>query len=227
MPPEEIKQLGIIERYRQAHHAIARLIAQGWNNGQIRAHTGVTSHRIALLRADPTFQELIHIYEAKFTERVEQAVDAYTDLAMSNMIAAETLIADKLDEAIATGENLPTRELISIISDRADRFGYSKHTVHTVNHDFASRLDRAIARSGVKQIDAKAVEVKALPIKEEVPALTGGRDAEFESQRERQPIAQPETLQLRKVQGAVRPPASSRSGPSLSNVLQRRRLGSR
>src|SRR5208282_4607503 len=85
----------------------------------------------------------------------------YLDLGMSNMIASERMIAERLDaaeEKDAVPISLPVLDKIS--QGRADRFGYSKHTVHHHEHDFATALDRAIARSGkaevIKQIEGRA-----------------------------------------------------------------------
>ena len=156
------KQLSIIEQYKESHHAVAKMFACGMVPAMIRRQTGYSMRRLTLLWSDPTFQELIAHYRARVEEKWEQNVDAYTDLAVGNMIAAERQISDKLAEADDLGETLPTRELIAIASDRADRFGYSKHTVHHHEHDFAAALDRAIARSGKaepKQIEEQALEV--------------------------------------------------------------------
>ena len=156
---DEDRQLNVWERFREDHHAVARMIAIGMTDNMIRQRTGRSLRRLALLKADPSFNELIAIYSQRVEEKWDASVDTYLDLGMANMIRAESQIAEHLDKSEDTGELLPVGVLDRISQGRADRFGYSKHTVLHHNHDFASALDRAIARSGKaepKQIEAQA-----------------------------------------------------------------------
>jgi hypothetical protein len=105
-----------------------------------------------LLCADPTFQELIAGYTKRVVMKIELAQDAYLDTAVSNMLRAEQQIADHLDQSEESGELLPVNTLDKISQGRADRFGYSKHTKVEHTHDFASMLDKAIARSGKAKV---------------------------------------------------------------------------
>jgi hypothetical protein len=97
----------------------------------------------------------------------EEQIQEFGDLAIANLLKAERMLGDKIDAAEDADEFLPTRDLLGIIADRADRFGYSKHSQVTVKHDFANALERAVLRSGkgeaMKQIEGKAVEVPSLP----------------------------------------------------------------
>ena len=90
-------------------------------------------------------------------------MDQYLDLGMGNMIRAEAMIQDKMDDADEKGEELPLLTLNRLSQDRADRFGYPKTSQVEHKHDFAALLDRAIERSGkareVKVIESTAVEV--------------------------------------------------------------------
>ncbi len=75
--------------------------------------------------------------------------DAFYEVATSNMLKAEVMLADKLEAAEEEGTHLPTRDLIAISRDAADRFGYGKRQTNlNVNADFASLLEKAIQRSG-------------------------------------------------------------------------------
>jgi hypothetical protein len=151
---EELKPL--IERFREHHHAVASMMAAGMTDAMIRRQTGISHHRLSLYRADPTFQELVIQKAQVVAEKFDQNIDAYLDLGMGNMIRSEALIAERLNE----DEPIPLLTLDRISQGRADRFGYSKHSTMRVEHDFASMLDKAIARSGkapeIKQIEAQA-----------------------------------------------------------------------
>lgn len=171
----EASDKNIIRRFRIQHHAIAQMFAAGYTPSKIRRDTGVSQRRLALLYADPTFQELIAYYAKKTVDRMAEDIDIYSSLAIGNMISAEMQLAERLEAAAESGELLPTRELHLITSDRADRFGYSKHTVHEHTHDFASRLARARKRSGHEH-EMKTVEAVAQSMVPPVHALPPPRE---------------------------------------------------
>lgn len=148
--------LPLVERYRESHHAIARMIAIGQTDSMVRRNTGLSLRRLTLLKNSPSFQELIEFYSQQIAEKVDATVDAYIDLGVANMLRSETMIADHLDaaqDAIEAGEPnpIPITILDRISQGRADRFGYSKHSVIHHDHDFAAALDRAIERSGAAE----------------------------------------------------------------------------
>ena len=155
--PKMVKLSPQIARFKDSHHQIARMFAAGMTPTMISRHTGYSSRRLSLYWRDPTFQELIAEYAKLEIEELQVSGDTYAALAMNNMIAAERQLADKIEEADELGETLPTRELLAISADRADRFGYSKrNTQVNINLDLASQIDRAIDRSGIKTIEASA-----------------------------------------------------------------------
>lgn len=143
---------------RDSHHRVARLVASGLRQFEVAAKTGYSIQRIGTLTASPAFRQLVAEYQALVTEAFVESQDDYFTVATSNMLKAERQIADKLDAADDAGETLPTRELVAISRDAADRFGYGKKLTNlNVNVDFASKLEKAIARSG------KTIEATALP----------------------------------------------------------------
>ena len=162
----------MIERYREHHHAIAAMVAAGMTPAMIRRKTGLSSYRLCLYMADPTFNELVAQKAKIVVEKFEENIDTYLDLGVSNMILAETMVSEHLHQAIDREELLPIGTLDRISQGRADRFGYSKHTVLHHNHDFASALDRAIARSG--KAEPKQIEARAEPaaLNQPQPLLT-------------------------------------------------------
>jgi hypothetical protein len=152
-----------LDQYRERHHAVARLVAIGATPDHIRRQTGISHRRMTILMADPSFKELVTLYRDDVDKAWNRNVDQYLDLGMGNMIRAEAMIQDKLDDADEKGEELPLLTLNRLSQDRADRFGYPKTSQVEHKHDFAALLDRAIERSGkareVKVIEAIAVEV--------------------------------------------------------------------
>lgn len=149
---------GIVAKFRESHHVVAKLFAAGLKGQDVAARTGYAPNWIAQLHNDPSFQELLAKYRDLDTQLFLEGRDEFYSLATKNMIQAERQLSDKMDEADEESETLPTRELISIVADRADRFGYGKReTKFNVNVDFADALQRAIKRSG-KTIDGTVTE---------------------------------------------------------------------
>lgn len=144
------------KRFRDPHHRLAKLLAFGLRLNDAAAKAGYSYTRAHTLSIDPSFRELVARYAKQMTDSFAESIDDYTELATSNMLKAERMLAEKLDEADENAETLPVRELIAISRDAADRFGYGKKQTNVnVNVDFASQLERAIQRSG-KIIDSGA-----------------------------------------------------------------------
>jgi hypothetical protein len=148
------RSASIPQRLRESHHFVARLLALGLEQSAISLMTGFSVTRISQLAQAPAMIEQIALYVKEVQGKVIEDIDTFTTLATQNMIAAERQVLDHITDADANDELLPLRELRAIVADRADRFGYGKHTTSTnVNVDFASRLEAAIQRSG-KTIEA-------------------------------------------------------------------------
>lgn len=144
---------GRVAKFRDTHHRIARMFASGMRRAEIVERSGYSTQRVDTLCYDPAFQELISAYREKVTEAWVSGVEAYAEVATSNMLKAEVMLADKLELAEEAGELLPTRDLIAISRDAADRFGFGKRQTNTnVNVDFAAMLEKAIARSGKSNV---------------------------------------------------------------------------
>lgn len=159
----------LVQRLRDSHHNVARLLALGLRDFEVAQRSGYSMQRVYTLKLDPSFAELVEHYRQQARATFEEAADDYLTLAAQNMIKAERMIADKLDAADADDKALPTRELIAISRDAADRLGYGKKQTNiNVNVDFAAQLERAINRSG-KVIDAvPQAAARALPFQRRV-----------------------------------------------------------
>lgn len=137
-----------IKSLSDKHHRLARAVASGLPTTEIAAICGITTTRISMLKSDPAFIELIAHYRGMVTADYIRSADSYLEIATANMIKAEAMLGDKLDAAIDNDELLPTRDLIAISRDAADRFGYGKTQKNlNVNVDFAAQLEAARKRS--------------------------------------------------------------------------------
>lgn len=152
---------GIVKVFRDSHHKIARLVASGLKPGEVCARAGISMTRLMQLKGDPAFEELVSQYRKKVDEAFVEGVGDFYEVATSNMLKAEVMLADKLDDAINAGELLPTKDLLAISRDAADRFGYEKRKTNNnnnVNFDFAAMLEKAAFRSGRSNvIDARPI----------------------------------------------------------------------
>lgn len=166
-------KLRAADRFKDSHHRIARLFATGLRHADVCVKTGYSEGRISTLHADPSFQELIASYRKQVDAAFVASVDDYFEIATSNMLKAERMLSDKLDEADEAGETLPTKDLLAISRDAADRFGYGKKQTNVnVNIDFAARLERARTRAATKTIESSAVDLPRLPAKAGVSATS-------------------------------------------------------
>lgn len=149
----------ILQRFRDPHHRLARLIAAGLSNTEINERTGMSLGRISAHRNSPAFEDLIAKYRDRVDAAFEREQDEYAKLATGNMLKAESMIAEKLEEHEENGTLPPVRELIAISRDAADRFGYGKRQTNlNINADFASMLEKARGRADkAKLIEAVAV----------------------------------------------------------------------
>lgn len=150
---EKRRPHSIVARFRDSHHKLAWLFASGMRIKDIALAAGYSYNRVLTLSSDPAFKELIAQKREKIDDNRAEVLDDFEELIKGNMLKAERQLSDKLDDADEAEELLPTRELIAISRDAADRLGYGKkETRLNVNIDFAAKLDRAVARSS-KVID--------------------------------------------------------------------------
>lgn len=158
-----------LQSLSDGHHAVARAVAAGLPNVEIARLTGRNASRISLLKSDPAFQELVAHYRGIVTAEFVRSIDHYMEVATSNMLRAENMIADKLDRFEAEGELPPMRDLIAVSRDAADRFGYGKMQKNlNVNVDFAAQLEAARKRSSrAREVGSTA---QSAPVIDHAPA---------------------------------------------------------
>lgn len=136
-----------IQTLRDNHHRMARAIAGGLSNAEVAATCGVSVGRVSLLRADPSFIDLVAHYRAVLTSEWAQA-DTVIEFMRTNALKAQAMISDKLDDAAVKNEFLPTRDLLGIAELGLDRTGYGKVNKNiNINVDFAAKLEAARNRS--------------------------------------------------------------------------------
>jgi len=110
-------------RIRNAHHSMARLIAEGRKDVEIAAITGYSPSRISVLKGDPAFKELVAYYKGQVAEVF---LNVHERLASVSMGAVEEL-QERLEEK---PEGFANRELMELAELGLDRTGFGpKSTV--------------------------------------------------------------------------------------------------
>lgn len=107
-------QLG---RIRSIHHQMAQYLVQGYRDVEVAALLGVSQHRIALLKGDPAFCELIEYY----SERQK-------NIGISIMERLQTLAVLGLEEIqerlLSEPDLLSNGQLMKLIETTLDRSGF-------------------------------------------------------------------------------------------------------
>jgi len=207
---------GAVRRFRDPHHRVARLFAAGLRVQEVADRSGYSYQRVHTLSTDPAFQELIAKYREKVDASFVANVDEFYEQATSNMRMAERQIAERLEAAEdEDGSPIPLKTLVDISGDRMDRFGYGKRQTNlNVNADFASLLEKAIARSG-KTIEANAIPGNSLP-PPKAPLLSNSSEEFSIEARVSSPPQSPEQ--------PLRPNVPVAQGPQSADVIRRRAI---
>lgn len=211
----------IIQRFRDPHHRVARLVAAGLRNGEIAERSGMSYNRVSALRGSPAFEELVAKYRGKVNEAFEREQDEYAKLATGNMLKAERMISEKLEEHDENGTLPPVRELIAISRDAADRFGYGKRQTNlNVNADFAAMLEAARGRSTKAKDITPINEVGKVVVQPAIP-MEHTKIASTSLVHIEATVVPPEQPSLQSQPMKVVPAASSAGHPSLPLIRRR------
>lgn len=100
-----------------AHHAAARMIAEGMSNVEVSFATGYHPQRISGLRQDPAFAELV----AHYASRVEaKYLDTHARLGAVGMLAVDRIAERLSDDLTAATLSVKTlREVAEMALDRS------------------------------------------------------------------------------------------------------------
>jgi hypothetical protein len=107
-----------IKSLRALHHKLAQCLAQGFTDVEASISTGYSPSRISILKADPTFKELLNYYQGKSSEIF---VDVTQRMAGFATTAVEVL-QERLEEK---PDSFSAKDLNQLIKTTADRGGHS------------------------------------------------------------------------------------------------------
>ena len=151
---EALRQLSArprIAKLRDSHHIMARLIVSGLTVTEIAEETGYSVSRVSLLKNSPAMVELCDRYRADDHGAWKRSRDERYE----SILAAGTKAWRKINDVLDADEELPVTTLLKIADSSSDRVGYHrKSTKENINIDFAARLEAAISRSRIIEIEA-------------------------------------------------------------------------
>ena len=139
-----------IAKLRDSHHIMARLIVSGLSLAEIAAETGYSICRVSTLKGSPAMIELCARYRADEDETWK----GRRDERYESILAAGTKAWRQINDALDEDDPLPVATLLKIADSSSDRVGYHrKSTKENLNFDFAARLEQAIEKRKILQIE--------------------------------------------------------------------------
>lgn len=129
-----------LKRLGSRHHSLAKALASGMKPGEAGIVCGYSASRVSILKADPSFQELVEFYK----ENVDAAfVTMHEKIAGMSEDALEELQARLEEEP----ESFSNKQLLDLVTATADRSGHGPQSTQVnVNVGMAERLQNARKR---------------------------------------------------------------------------------
>lgn len=134
-------QAPTIHAFRERHHALARLIAEGKKPGEAGLLCRYSQSRVSILMSDPAFGDLIQHYRELVNEQFVDFQKKLSELA----IDAAGILQDRMENE---PDDLSDALLLQVIQVGADRTGHGPSQKSEVNIKvgFADRLAEAQLR---------------------------------------------------------------------------------
>lgn len=139
-----------LKRLSERHHALARCLASGMEDGDAAITCGYVPSRVSILKADPAFQELLAFYRSDVNSKY---LDMHGVLAGLSLDAAMEL-RERLEAEMQSDEKkLTFGQLGELVKLGADRTGFGPQSSQlNVNVDLAGRLQAARERVALRRI---------------------------------------------------------------------------
>lgn len=156
-PKHEQKPL---DRLRQRHHTLARLIATGGlTDGQACVIAGFSQARLSIIKNDPSFKELVRFYE---DEHAREMRSFSAQLAGVGIEALEE-IQTRLEES---PEAISTQTLLDIVTKVADRTGHGPSTTSKQEVNVTVGLADRLKAARQKAMEASLIDVTPKTVNE-------------------------------------------------------------
>lgn len=138
-----------VAKLRSVHHEIAQLLASGMSETDVAAVTAYSLSRISVLKADPSFRDLVQFYREKKTAAFADVQKRLATLSLDAVGELQERLAEK-------PESISNSQLIELAKVSLDRAGFSPVAkTQNVNVNISKEeLDelRAAAHRGVEVV---------------------------------------------------------------------------
>lgn len=169
-PPESV-----VKKMRDSHHAVARLLAEGKRVEEVALITGYSPGRIATLKGDQSFQELLIYYRERQEEIFVSVTERLAQLGGDVVQELQTRL-DEQPEAFTVGQ---LNELMKSLMDRTGNGPTStqKHEHrHILSAEDIEKIRRSVSGGEILRLaDAQKdsrVNTSFIDITPEVPETT-------------------------------------------------------
>ncbi len=134
-----------IQKMRDSHHRVARLLASGiYKDYEVAAICGYSLAMIGILKRDPAVAELIAHYRALSYNEDADVISEAKARSLRIMAKYDRKLEDMIDE----DEPMSVQQVLAVSADRHNRVGITaKQTNFNVNVGMAEKLEAALARS--------------------------------------------------------------------------------
>lgn len=149
-----------IKKLRDRHHALAKCLAQGMEDGDAAILCNYDPSRVSILKSDPAFKELVAFYRKAVQEEYRGIHEKLAGVAND----ALDEITDRLEEK---PEDFSVGQLMELSKMGADRTGHgpTSKTQVDVRHGLADKLEAARARAlAARQDEVLPIESTARDI---------------------------------------------------------------
>jgi hypothetical protein len=148
-----------LKRLSERHHALARCLAAGMEDGDAAITCGYVPSRVSILKADPAFQELLAFYRQDVNSKY---LDMHGVLAGLSLDAAMELRERLEIDMDAEEKKISVGQLMELTKLGADRTGFGPQSSQlNVNVDLASRLQAARERVAQRRLTEENSDAQA------------------------------------------------------------------
>ena len=149
---------GVVDKMRDSHHQLARLLAEGQKVVDISFTTGYSAVHISRLQGDPAFQELVNHYRDVVEVKYVNVHERISALAVDTVQEIHERLREQPDDFTVAG----LTELAKLTLDRSG-FGPTKTVNSTsvtaqVTPDDLARIRAQRTQGSVKQIGKEKIQ---------------------------------------------------------------------
>lgn len=146
--------IGLVKRLSTRHHALARELAKGLTNWEAGLVAGYDENYVSILRADPTFANLIAFYVDKKTREAANLNDLNAGLAE----AAMHELLDRFEDP-EQRKKMTVSQVLAMAQFSGDRAGLAPQTNVNHKHEHTVRMADRMQRARERVDQSRVIDV--------------------------------------------------------------------